>query len=132
MSDTPKGKPTDKPAKELDERFREMVTQWERNFDAFANQFMGTETFSRGMNQAQDAQLALRKMFQEFMGKRLENVNMPSREDLVRVAESVQNLDRRLARIEDMLSAMTGNAAAPAERSGPPRTRQPPKPTGGA
>jgi len=132
MSDTPKDKQTDKPAKEFDERFREMVTQWERNFDAFANQFMGTEAFSRGMNQAQDAQLALRRMFQEFMGKRLENVNMPSREDLVRVAESVQNLDRRLARIEDMLSAMLSNAAPPVARTGPPRTRQPPKPTGGA
>jgi hypothetical protein len=122
MSDTPR----DKPAKELDESFRELVTQWERNFDAFANQFMGTENFSRGMNQAQDAQLAFRKMIQDFMGRSLENVNMPSREDLVRVAESVQNIDRRLARIEDMLSSMLSNASLPPEHNGPPRTRKPP------
>lgn len=132
MSDKPQGKPTDKPAKNLDESYREMVTQWERNFDSFANQFMGTETFSRGMNQAQDAQLALRKMFQEFMGKNLETANMPSREDLVKVAESVQSVDRRLARIEEMLSSMLSNATPPpANRSGPPRTKQPPKPAGG-
>jgi len=122
------GKPTDKPARNLDESYREMVTQWERNFDSFANQFMGTETFSRSMNQAQDAQLALRKGFQDFMGKNLENVNMPSREDLVRVAESVQGVERRLARIEEMLSSMLSNATPPAPRSGPPRTKQPPKP----
>ena len=132
MSDKPQGKPTDKPAKDLDESFREMVTQWERNFDSFANQFMGTETFSRGMNQAQDAQLAFRKMFQDFMGKSLENVNMPSREDLVRIAETVQNMDRRLARIEDLLASMLSNTTTPTERSGPPRTRQPPKTPGGA
>ncbi len=136
MSDKPQDKPTDKPAKNLDESYREMVTQWERNFDSFANQFMGTESFSRGMNQAQDAQLALRRTFQEFMGKSLENMNMPSREDLVKVAESVQSVDRRLARIEDMLSLMLGNASpsstATPSRKGPPRTKKPPKHAGGA
>ncbi len=131
MSDKPQGKTADKPAKNLDESYREMVTQWERNFDSFANQFMGTESFSRGMNQAQDAQLALRKTFQEFMGKSLENVNMPSREDLVKVAESVQSVDRRLARIEEMLSSMLSNAPPTAPRKGPPRTKKPPIPAGG-
>jgi len=136
MSDKPQEKPTGKPARNPDESYREMVTQWERNFDSFANQFMGTESFSRGMNQAQDAQLALRRTFQEFMGKSLENMNMPSREDLVKVAESVQSVDRRLARIEDMLSMMLSNASPSpppgASRKGPPRTKQPPKPVGGA
>ena len=33
--------------------FRDLVTQWERDFNAFANQVMGTEGFSQAMNQAQ-------------------------------------------------------------------------------
>ena len=31
--------------------FRDWVTQWERNFDSLANQFMGTEGFSQAMNE---------------------------------------------------------------------------------
>jgi len=121
----------DKP-KEIDESFREMVTDWERNFDRFANQFMGTETFTRGMNQMQDAQMVMRRMFQEFMGKQLETANMPSREDIVKLAETVHGLDQRMARIEDMLAQMLSNSAKPVERSGPPRTKQPPSRKGGA
>jgi len=121
----------DKP-KELDESFREMVTEWERNFDKFANQFMGTETFTRGMNQMQDTQMVMRKMFQDFMGKQLEGANMPSREDIVKLAETVHGLDRRMARIEDMLTQMLSNSAPSTERRGPPRTKQPPAKTGGA
>jgi Poly(R)-hydroxyalkanoic acid synthase subunit (PHA_synth_III_E) len=120
----------DSATKPLDEQFREAVTQWERNFDAFANQFMATETFTRGMNQAQDAQMAMRKMFQDFMGKQLEGANMPSREDLVRLAETVHGLDRRMARIEDLLSQLLSNAPPEVKRSGPPRTRTPPRPAG--
>lgn len=121
----------DKP-KDLDESFREMVTEWERNFDKFANQFMGTESFTRGMNQMQDMQMVMRKMFQDFMGKQLEGANMPSREDVVKLAETVHGLDRRLARIEDLLSQMVSNTAPATERRGPPRTKQPPARTGGA
>ncbi len=120
----------DKP-KTPDESFREMVTDWERNFDKFANQFMGTETFTRGMNQVQDTQMVMRKMFQDFMAKQLEGANMPSREDVVNLAETVHGLDRRLARIEDLLAQVLSNATPARDRPGPPRTKKPSTSTGG-
>ena len=42
-----------------------MVTEWERNFDAFANQVMGTEAYSEAMNQMQKAQLSYQRGFSE-------------------------------------------------------------------
>ena len=105
------------------DQFREMVTQWERNFDAFANQFMGTENFSKSMNQAQDAQLAAQQAFREFVSKNLEAMHLPSRDDILRLGEAIHRLDRRLARIEEQLS--TDNAG-PRRESGPPRTKKPP------
>jgi len=108
--------------------FRELVTQWERGFDALANRIMGTEGFSRSMNQMQDAQLGAQKAFRDFMTQNLTMANMPTRDDLVRVAESVQDLDKRLERIEAMLENLspTVGTAAPKARKGPPRTRKPP------
>lgn len=106
--------------------FRELLTQWERGFDSLANRIMGTEGFSRSMNQAQDAQLGAQKAFRDFMTQNLTMANMPTRDDLVRLAESVQDLDRRMARIEDLLQAMAPAARKTKPRSGPPRTRKPP------
>ncbi len=103
--------------------FREWVTQWERNFDSLANQFMGTEGFSQAMNEFQKNQLNAQRMFAETMAQILTNLNMPTREDVLRLSEAVQGLDRRLERIEETLG---GAAPQPSPARRPPRTRQPP------
>lgn len=110
------------------ETFRELVTKWERGFDSLANQVMGTEGYSRSMNQLQDLQLSMQSIYKDFMTQNLTNANMPTRDDMVRVAESVADLDRRLARIESLLEAMVpSNAPVGAgPKSGPPRTKKPP------
>lgn len=109
------------------EAFRELLTQWERGFDSLANSIMGTQGFSRSMNQMQDAQLGAQKAFRDFMTQNLTMANMPTRDDLLRVAESVQDLDKRMARIEALLEdiAPAATRATPRTRKGPPRTRKP-------
>jgi len=109
------------------EAFRNLVTEWERGFDKLANNLMGTEGYSRSMNQLQDLQLSARRMFQDFMTQNLTVANMPTRDDVVRVAEAVQDLDRRLERIEQILATMTNYSPDPVRRTaGPPRTKKPP------
>lgn len=113
------------------EAFRETLTRWERGFDSLANQLMGTEGFSQSMNQMQDLRLGMQKLYKDFMTQNLNNANMPSRDDLLRVAESVQELNRRMVRIEAMLEDMLPlkGQNTPAQRGGPPRTRKPPSTT---
>jgi len=112
------------------EAFRMLVTDWERGFDKLANSLMGTEGYSRSMNQLQDMQLSARRIFQDFMTQNLTAANMPTREDVVRVAEAVQDLDRRLERIEQILATMTNYEPGPVRRAGgPPRTKKPPSAT---
>ncbi len=110
------------------EPFRELVTEWERGFDSLANRFMGTEEFSRAMNQLQNVQLGMQKAFAEVMGKGLANLNLPSREDVLRLGQAVHELDMRLARMEQRLDDVAHNAGVgPAPRTkGPPRTKRPP------
>ena len=118
----------DKPPGDLGESFRELVTTWEREFNAFANQVMGTETFSRTMNQAQKSQLGLQQMFSDHMGRQLMALNLPTRNDVVHMAETLQDIVRRLERIEARLeqNQMGQQAAAANARPAPRRTRRPP------
>lgn len=122
MADQPKAEqPKPQPAKPTDS-FSELVTQWERNFDAFANQVMGTEGFSQAMNEMQKAQLSYQRMFSQSVTQQLAAMNIPSREDIMSLAEAVQAVDRRLANIEATLVP----AKPKPKRKRPPRTKQPP------
>jgi len=104
--------------------FRELVTQWERNFNALANQIMGTESFNRVMQEAQKVQLGVQQTTADVMARRLAALNMPTREDVIRVAEKLHEVERRLARIEGLLAG--GAAVANTDTSARPRTRRPP------
>lgn len=107
---------------------RKFVDDWEKRIDGVANKVMGTDGFSQAMNQSQTLSLRIQKGFQDAMAAHLKNINMPSRGDVLRLAESVQALNQRMARMELMLEDVlrhTGNNSG-AGRSGPPRTRKPP------
>ena len=118
----------DNPAADLGASFRELVTTWEREFNAFANQVMGTETFSRTMNQAQKSQLGLQQMFSDHMGRQLMALNLPTRGDIVNMAETLQDVVRRLERIEARLehNQIGQQAQDTNPLPKPPRTRRPP------
>ncbi len=108
--------------------FSAMVTEWERNFDAFANQVMGTEAYSQAMNEMQKAQLTYQRGFAEMMTQQLTALNIPSREDVVQLSELVRQLDRRLERIEHSLAKADSMQDKPAKKTPrPKRTKQPPE-----
>ncbi len=85
------------------EAFRNLVSEWERGFDSMANKIMGTDEFSQSMNQFQNVQLAMQKRFNEAMAQHLLNLNMPSRDDILRLGESIRSVEQRLASIEAAL-----------------------------
>ena len=121
------------------EVFRNLITEWERGFDAMANKLMGTEEFSRSMNQLQDLQLRMQKRFNEAMAEQLSHFNLPSRDDVLRLGENIRALDKRLAKIEKQLRKLSKNKKDKGDKGdkgdkeekhgkveGPPRTKQPP------
>ena len=109
------------------EQFQEWVTQWERAVDEFSNKVMGTDEFSRSLNRMQGLQVEFQKSFSEFMARQLASLNMPSRDDIVRVSEDLRNLDRRLAHIERLMTnPAPGEKTTAAKKTRPKRTRKPP------
>ena len=111
--------------------FRNLITEWERGFDSLANRLMGTEEFSRSMNQFQNMQMSMQKAFNDAMASQLSAFNMPSRDDVLRIGENLRALEQRVARVEELLinslaGEKSGGKKARKNKKGPPRTRKPP------
>lgn len=112
--------------------WREWVAQSERQWNAFLNQAMATDEFSKAMGRFMDFYLNLQKGMNETMGRYLQLVNMPSRQEVLALGERLSAIEERLGRIEGMLAkqapaagpAAPDNGAVPLKR--PPRTKKPP------
>ncbi len=107
--------------------WQKMVGEMEKGFNAFANQTMSSPEFSKAMNQAGGVSAGAQKQFGELMEKYLVNMNLPSRAQMVGMAERLQNIESQLNEIKAMLQQMNASAA-PSGFSAPrpPRTKRPP------
>ena len=111
--------------------WQKMIGEMEKGFNAFANQTMSSPEFSKAMNQAGSASAGAQKQFGDFMEKYLLNMNLPSRAQMIGMAERLQTIEGQLNEIKAMLQQMNmGNSpvgfqAAPR----PPRTKRPPGPS---
>jgi hypothetical protein len=116
--------------------WQKMIGEMEKGFNAFANQAMTSPQFSQALNQVGGATAGAQKQLGELMEKYLLTMNMPSRAQMIGMAERLQSIEGQLNEIKAILHQMQGNAAsaggvyAPASR--PPRTRRPPSPAAGA
>ena len=107
-----------------------MIGEMEKGFNAFANQAMSSPEFSKAMNQAGGVTAGAQKQFGELMEKYLVNMNLPSRAQMVSMAERLQSIEGQLNEIKAMLHQLHNNSGAPqggaAAPSRPPRTKRPP------
>jgi len=105
-----------------------MIGEMEKGFNSFANQTMSSPEFSKAMNQAGNVSAGAQKQFGDFMEKYLLNMNLPSRAQMIGMAERLQNIESQLNEIKAMLTAMNAGAASSgfAATPRPPRTKRPP------
>ncbi len=113
--------------------WQQMIGEMEKGFNAFANQTMSSPEFSKAMNQAGGATAGAQKQFGDFMEKYLLNMNLPSRAQMIGMAERLQNIESQLGEIKMMLQQMNaGNApSAYSVAPRPQRTKRPPSPPAG-
>ena len=114
--------------------WQNMIGEMEKGFNAFANQAMASPEFSKVVNQVGGATAGAQKQLSEFMEKYLLTMNLPSRAQMVGMAERLQSIEGQLNEIKSMLYQMQGNTANTAGGNQPtprpPRTKRPP-PAGG-
>jgi hypothetical protein len=111
-----------------------MIGEMEKGFNSFANQAMASPEFSKVVNQVGGASAGAQKQLGDLMEKYLVSMNLPSRAQMVGMAERLQSMEGQLNEIKAMLHQMQRAAGVgdrgPAGAPRPPRTRRPP-PSGG-
>ena len=107
-----------------------MIGEMEKGFNSFANQAMASPEFSKVVNQVGGVSAGAQKQLGDLMEKYLVSMNLPSRAQMVGMAERLQSMEGQLNEIKAMLHQMqrdsgtgeSGSAGVPR----PPRTRRPP------
>jgi hypothetical protein len=113
--------------------WQKMVGDMEKGFNSFATKAMETPEFSQAMNRAGGAAAGAQKQFGDLMEKYLLNMNLPSRAQMVGMAERLQNIEGQLNEIRTMLQQMSAGASpAGSGAPRPPRTKRPPAPPSSA
>jgi hypothetical protein len=105
--------------------WRDLLGQWEKSVNTLANETMGSEEYSRSINGAMGLTLKMQESLRDVMTAHLANLNLPSRVDVARLDERVQNVEAKL----DRLIALVERGAPPASvppAPRPPRTKRPP------
>src|SRR3979490_2756658 len=107
-----------------------MIGEMEKGFNSFANQAMASPEFSQVMNQVGGVTAGAQKQLGELMEKYLVSMNLPSRAQMVSMAERLQAIEGPLNEIQALLlqvhdTSATGEGGY-AGVPRPPRTKRPP------
>jgi hypothetical protein len=110
--------------------WQNMIGEMEKGFNAFANQAMASPEFSKVVNQVGGASAGAQKQLGDMMEKYLVSMNLPSRAQMVSMAERLQSIESQLNEIKALLHQVRNNSGAAAGGYAgapkPPRTRRPP------
>ena len=114
--------------------WREWVSNSERQWNGFLNNAMATDEFSQTMGRFMDVYLNMQKNMNEVMGRYLQTLNVPTRNDIMALGERLSQIEERLGAIESLVAAGPNASANTGPRGGaatsvarPPRTKKPPK-----
>src|SRR5579863_4745725 len=92
--------------------WQNMIGEMEKGFNAFANQAMASPQFSKVVNQVGGATAGAQKQLGELMEKYLLTMNLPSRAQMVGMAERLQSIEAQLNEIKALLHQVHGNTTA--------------------
>jgi hypothetical protein len=113
--------------------WQNMIGEMEKGFNSFANQAMSSPEFSKAMNQVGGATAGAQKQLGEWMEKYLVSMNLPSRAQMIGMAERLQSIEGQLNEIKAMLTQMgkaSGVSVGGPSAQMPPRTKRPPSAEG--
>lgn len=119
--------------------WRDWMNQSERQWNAFLNEAMATEEFSRSMGKFMDVFLGAQKQMNESLGRYLTAMNIPTRGDITALGDRLTAIEDRLIGMEAAILAMRNTVAPPAPvevvadvpvaaapaTNRPPRTKKP-------
>src|SRR6202165_109613 len=110
--------------------WQNMIGEMEKGVNFFANKAMAPRKFHKVVNQVGGVTAGAQKQLGDLMDKYLVGMNLPSRAQMVSMAERLQSIEGQLNEIKALLHQVHNNSAAPeagdAGAPKPPRTKRPP------
>jgi polyhydroxyalkanoic acid synthase PhaR subunit len=113
------------------ELWRQIYETNERAWNAVLERTVNNPAFAESSGKILETFLSAQKTVRENMRSYLEQINLPTREDIARLGElivaleeKVDQLDDRLARIERAVTAAAPSASSDAQPSTTPRRRK--------
>src|SRR5258708_14824352 len=116
--------------------WQNLIGEMEKGFNSFANQAMASPEFSKVVNQVGGGTAGAQKQLGDLMEEYLVSMNLPSRAQMVSLAERLPSIEGQLNEIKALLHQIHNNSGAPQggypAAPKPPRTRRPPPARGRA
>jgi hypothetical protein len=110
--------------------WQNMIGEMEKGFNSFVNHAMVSPEFSKVVDQVGGVSAGAQKQIGDLMEKYLLSMNLPSRAQMVSMAERLRSIEGQLDGIKALLHQMHDNSGAPEGgypvAPKPPRTRRPP------
>ena len=109
--------------------WQNFIGEMEKGFNSLANQAMASPEFSKVVKQVGGVTAGAQKQLGELMEKYLLSMNLPSRAQMVSMAERLASIEGQLNEIKALLHQVHGQSAAPGRSypaPRPPRTKRPP------
>src|SRR5947199_3191870 len=104
-----------------------MMGEMEKGFNSFANQARWSPEYSKVMSQGGGVTANAQKQLGELMEKYLVSMNLPSRAQMVSMAERLQSIEGQLNEIKALLHQVhSGTSENYPAAPKPPRTKRPP------
>jgi hypothetical protein len=114
--------------------WRDWLTQFERQVNAFFNEQMASDGYNRFMAQINQFFLESQKAMGEMVARSMSSLNLPTGEDWTALSQRVATVEERLRALELSLGRSDGASTSELAQTSaprPPRTRKPPS-SGGA
>ena len=109
--------------------WRDWISQSERQWNSFLNEAMATDEFGQAMGRMMDVYLNMQQNLNEVMGRYFSVLNLPTRTDVLSLANRLAEIEERLMNIEqglqDMAPAEKSRQAKAAPVKRPARTKKP-------
>jgi hypothetical protein len=115
--------------------WRTLISEMEKSYNSIAAQAMNSEQFSQAMNQTGGMTFASMQLLNNMMEQYLSSVNLPSRAQMLNVAQRLHNIEAELIKIRQELqrrhTRASTNSSGSIQSIKPARTKIPPPATGG-
>ncbi len=107
--------------------WRDMLSGWEKSYNAMATKAMASEEFSRTANQASQTAMQMQQAMTELVGRYLALMNLPGRADFAAIEQRLKGIEDGIGRIAAALERNRGGTLTPDAAPRPPRTKRPPR-----